>query len=649
MPTRRVRPPAARGSRRASRLAILGLAALSLLLYANTLTYDYALDDGLYISQNRFTTSGLSGLGGIFSRDSFAGTFGEQNILPGGRYRPLPLAMFAVEWQLFGRSPFVGHLINVVLHALTVLLLYRLCSTRFFPGRIGVSFLAAAVFALHPIHTEVVANIKGREDLLVLLFFLLTLDLLFRGEWKAGKSRYLLALFTFALALLSKETAVAYLPLIGLALWVFSREPLRRVILRWLPFAALTALFLLVRFRITAAVQPIQPDILNDPYLLAPPGGKYATILLVLGRYLLLLFWPAVMSHDYSYDQIPLTGFGNPWVWVSVALHLALLVFVVLRLPRRSPFAFAGAVYLITIFIVSNIPVSIGAPMADRFLYPPSLGLAIAAGAALARAGGSRRSSLRRLEGARLLGAGALALLLLLAGWRTVTRNRDWRSNETLFLRDVQVAPRSTQTQAEAGSQLMQLATRATDGGRKRGLFRDAVSHLRRSLEIYPDNGNALMDLGTCYRLVGRTAAAESTWARYAALRPDDPIVSTFGKYLANSYYAEGVSLLRGGKPAESVDRLRRAAAHQPDDARIQSALGRALESTGDLDGAIASYVRATTLDAGNADDWFRLGESYRKTGRPEEAREAWRRALEVNPGLESARRRLNGAGNGGP
>ena len=110
----------------------------------------YVFDDGLVITENAFTTSGLAGLPEIFTQDAFVGALGDSGQVAGGRYRPLSVATFAVEWELFGEAPFVGHLVNVLIYALSVVLLYRLIERHLLPGRAWVAFATAAASGFPP-------------------------------------------------------------------------------------------------------------------------------------------------------------------------------------------------------------------------------------------------------------------------------------------------------------------------------------------------------------------------------------------------------------------------------------------------------------------------------------------------------------------
>ena len=156
----------------------LVLLLLPIVLYAAALSFGYALDDKLVLSENQYVQKGSKGIRDIFGNESLTGFLGKDyDMAVGARYRPLSLATFAVEHQIFGVKPGMSHFINILLYALTALLIYRLLS-MFAPGNperkwyLSVPFIAALLFALHPIHTEVVANIKGRDEILALLLAL---------------------------------------------------------------------------------------------------------------------------------------------------------------------------------------------------------------------------------------------------------------------------------------------------------------------------------------------------------------------------------------------------------------------------------------------------------------------------------------------
>jgi len=144
------------------RLAGLTLFLAGFILYVYSVGFDYVLDDKMVVSENNFTKKGFAGIKEILTTDSFQGFFGEQkNLIVGGRYRPLSIVTFAIEYQLFGLSTKVSHFVNVLLYGLTGLLLFRVL-VMLFPIKKktqwwrSLAFVSSLLFILHPLHTEVV-------------------------------------------------------------------------------------------------------------------------------------------------------------------------------------------------------------------------------------------------------------------------------------------------------------------------------------------------------------------------------------------------------------------------------------------------------------------------------------------------------------
>ncbi|HKK88495.1 MAG TPA: hypothetical protein VJ917_06570, partial [Saprospiraceae bacterium] len=154
------------------------LFALSLLLYLNTLRHGFVLDDAIVISENKFTQQGIDGWSGILTKDTFFGFFqkeGKDQLVAGGRYRPLSLLFFSFVYEIAGNNPTIFHFFNLLFYGILIVVLYQwlLDVFRKKKYRYWIASLSALIFTVHPVHTEVVANIKGMDELLALLFALL--------------------------------------------------------------------------------------------------------------------------------------------------------------------------------------------------------------------------------------------------------------------------------------------------------------------------------------------------------------------------------------------------------------------------------------------------------------------------------------------
>ena len=156
-------------------IAIIIIPVAAFALYLQTLPYEYVLDDQIVLTDNQYTNKGFAGISQILTTESFAGYFGEQkDLLPGARYRPLSIVTFAIENQFVGQNSTVSHLLNTLLYAMLCVLIYlTLClifKQRTANWYFTIPFIAALLYTLHPLHSEVVANVKGRDEILAMLF-----------------------------------------------------------------------------------------------------------------------------------------------------------------------------------------------------------------------------------------------------------------------------------------------------------------------------------------------------------------------------------------------------------------------------------------------------------------------------------------------
>ncbi|NRA50744.1 MAG: glycosyltransferase family 39 protein, partial [Phaeodactylibacter sp.] len=326
------------------KLHLWGLFALSFLLYANTLGHDYALDDAIVIYENMFVKDGISGIPGILSKDTFYGFFKEEGkaaLVAGGRYRPFSLILFAIEVQFFGEQPFVGHLFNGLYYGATTVLLYLLLFQLFRPkhGQSKAGFIALAtclLFAVHPVHTEVVANVKGRDEILTLMGSLAALYFSLRAFHEKKPLYNIFAGLVFFLAMMSKENAIMFLFITPLAYYYFTSAKTGDIIRQSLPFAIAAGAFLVIRFSVLGfgfSEPPI--EMMNNPFVKVQGDGYvaftnqewFATVMYSLGKYLQILFVPITLTHDYYPRAIGVLSFGDWEAILSIALYLALGAF----------------------------------------------------------------------------------------------------------------------------------------------------------------------------------------------------------------------------------------------------------------------------------------------------------------------------------
>ncbi|MDP4934065.1 MAG: hypothetical protein NWR30_05095 [Salibacteraceae bacterium] len=250
---------------------------LGFALYANTIPFDYTLDDKLYITANEFTKKGIDGIHDIWTNDLMTGFFGsKKNLVEGGRYRPLSQTTHAIEWQIFGNNPEISHLINVVLYGLIGMLLLSVLK-RIFSWKEdrwwwSIPFVATALFLAHPTHTEVGASIKSRDEILSVLFALMA----FRSVLVYIKNGHflhvILAGFWFFSSILSKESSATFIGVIPLTLIFFPQGSFKRSALSMTGMVAFVGLYLMIRTSVYSDhgdSMLVANELMNKPYILA--------------------------------------------------------------------------------------------------------------------------------------------------------------------------------------------------------------------------------------------------------------------------------------------------------------------------------------------------------------------------------------------
>lgn len=478
------------------------LMALAFALYAIGINYGYVLDDEITFWKNIYVQKGIGGLKEIFTTDSFMGYFKEQKfVLEGGRYRPLSLATFALEVEFFGPNhPAISHFINVLLYGFTGILLYRIL-IGLFPVQEGgrwffsLPFIASAVFVLHPLHVECVANIKGRDEILALLGGLgaiwATLKYFDtnRAYWLAVSALVLL------LGMFAKENALTFIVVVPLTLWCFTKVPLGRNIAATLPLIAAALLFLYIRhdaLGYTLNHGRSNVDLMNNPFIGMSGNEKYATIFLTLGWYIKLLFVPHPLTIDYYPYHVPKVSWSDWRALAGLALNVGLGVWALLNLRKHRIPAYGILFYLITLSIVSNLFVSVGTFMNERFVYMPSVGFCLLVGWFLAR-------KLPEMIGEKTdqpypLGLILMAVITGLSAYRVITRIPDWQSGLTLNQSAVEVSPGSARSHCFYATGLYEERYKNNKNQEERKqLVAIMEDHVKQSLEINPTYQAALI------------------------------------------------------------------------------------------------------------------------------------------------------------
>lgn len=471
---------------------------IGFLLYMNTIKHEYVLDDVGAITGNEYVMEGISGIPKILSVGMWH--FDNVNL---GYYRPLSMITFAIENEFFPKNPHVSHLGNVLLYAMTGFFLCLLLMNLFRNFNPIFSFIITLLFMAHPIHTEVVANIKSRDEILAFLNLIIAVFILLIAHKQQSTNYKLLFLscIFFYLALISKESAMTGLLIAPLVLFFSYNFTLKQALLKTIPFALMILLFQVHKYNVLGTISGVIPkDIVNYPYTEA--GTKLPSTFLIFINCIRLIIFPHPLSYDYSYNQIPASGFGSPLVLLGLLMATALAYFSLKGLMKKSTLALGVLIFCVTLAPALAFVFLRGGIMAERFLYAPSLGFCIALVFLIMK---FSKTNLQTAE-IKLPKIAVMliptAIIFSLYSFRTITRNPIWHDNMTLFSTDVNSSPNSCQVRRHYGSELINEGIAEKDPVKKREWFNKGAAQLKEALRINPHFGDAFFKLGVAYQTV---------------------------------------------------------------------------------------------------------------------------------------------------
>jgi len=621
----------------------------SFALYANTLLNDYTQDDAIVITDNMYTQAGIKGWGGIFTKDTFYGFFkeeGKANLVQGGRYRPFTLAMFALENQLFGNWPFIGHFINVLLFALSVLLLCHLTFTLLRDSQYrrwaqAIAFFTALIFAAHPIHTEVVANIKGRDEIMSLAASLLAMVFVLKNVDERQAKYLLFAGLSFFVALLSKENAIAFLAITPLAIYIFKNISFSKIIQSTSPLLFATLLFLTIRFSILGFGLGGDPplELMNNPFLKIE-GNAYvplesneriATIAYSLGKYIQLLIFPHPLTHDYYPRQIAIQHLGAWQVILSIIMYLFLIGLSIYGTIKKNIWGFAAAFYLGSLFLVSNIPFSIGTNLSERFVYMPSIGYCIIIAYLFCLL-------FDKLKGKKVVAWMLPSLLIILFTVKTFTRNFVWKDNYTLFTTDVKVSGNSAKMLNSAAGVLLETHFGDKEHADRDSKIRQALDYLTKAIKIHPNYKLAHLQKGNAHYYLKEFEEAIQSYNNVLRIDPDYPIQENIAiaNREAGKYFGE-----EKGDLFKSINYLQKALSYNTNDYETLRLLGVAYGVKQDHPKALEYLQKALALKPKDPDALLNLATAMFMNGRHEEAEKLRQEALKIDPNVQKKRQNI--------
>jgi len=481
------------------------LVLISILSYANSLNNSFVWDDNVLIVENDFVKNPKY-FKEIFSKDFFDISGVEFNFKY-GYYRPVITLSYLFDYYIWKLNFSGFHLTNILLHAfnsiLIYLILFRLLESGFVP------FLTSIIFAAHPIHTESVAWISGRTDVICGFFFFLSFYFYQKGN-NSGKINlgfYLSSVLCFAASLLSKEMALS-LPFI-LMIYDFLFYPeknysLKKRIISVIPFFAVIGIYSLIRFVILKifTINELDKSITKGITFYSNVLSFLKTTIVV---YLWKLFFPVELV-AYIQNKFSLSLF-EPEIIISIVVLVLLLVLIVKCWKKERLVSFSVSFFLLSMIPLSNFirisgPRDMGFMSAERFLYITSFSFSLF----LAVLFGKLINDKKRKNTAYII----IIILLLSFIIRTIDRNSDWKDNKTLFTKTIKLAPESSLLNHIMGNEMV-----------REKKFDEAIRYYSKALSLNPYSYASFHNMGVIYFDRGEIEEAVSSFLMALEIKPD--------------------------------------------------------------------------------------------------------------------------------
>jgi tetratricopeptide (TPR) repeat protein len=559
-----------------------------------------------------------------------------------GYLRPLTSLSYYLTWRVFGPDPLPFRLTNLALHV-TVCVLVFVLARRLFPGDYWAAFLAAVIFAVHPVHVESVAWVAGRTDVLSTAFLLPVLLLMRPGAVSPTPGEYVTAALACGLALAAKEVALA-LPLAMVVFIAFI--PTRGTRRKWLIAGGVISAgclpYLLFRFFVTEV--GVRDVLWSVPLAVTILCTFCATFAQYLGH----LVWPTMAT---PYIQNPWReSFVDPLVLVGAVIIVGLLG-IAWRIRRKHlELSWIPVLFLVSFAPVANVvritgPDDMGAPMAQRFLYLPSLPWCVLVGF-------TASWLLRRLRAGPIKTCVICACVLAVGLYsiQTFRFTAVWSSEKTLFTTMVDQAPTAPLPRTLLGTWY-----------HRDGQFGLAIPELEAALEFLPEQragerwashnnlAGAWLALGYCDRALEHLEFATAAGYPFASLRHNEGLYHLacgsmrdaercfrqaveLQDWHVSAHHQLALLLLDTNRPAEAVHHLEKALSRQDRRVDLVVALADAVGRTGREEEARRLLLEASELDRGNPTVEIPLGMLCLAHEKPDLALQAFERVMTRDP-----------------
>lgn len=477
-------------------------------VFSNSIPNGFNIDDGYYTTKdNTIANMGLRAIPMIFTTNTF-----NDDVNSAYEYRPVAMLSFALQHQFLDARPATGHFINVLIYSIFCVLVFVLLYRWFGMSKDWFALFIALIYTVHPLHTEVVDNIKNRDELLANLFGFMTLASLWKWHQTAKIRHAVSGIFVFILALLCKKTALTYVALVPMAFYFFSDMPVRKIALLVVVLFTVLIIMLLAQDHFLPNQQRVYLFIEN-PFWVGkyPLGVKTATISYILGWYFYLHIIPYPLSFYYGYKHVALFNWSDLLPVLSIVVHLVLLGFIIANFRRKKIFAFGGLFYLVCILPFANTIEPIAGIMGERFTFASSLGYCILLVSSVFYLFGINTDNFSLTKKSNYLLVTCFLIFISYAAM-SIARNTKWESEWILYSNDI----KHLQSSAKANILYSELVVEKTNyyrqqisksSGPEKERYKDSLlmyepdetQPLLRVLAVEPDLNKILNNLAVIY------------------------------------------------------------------------------------------------------------------------------------------------------
>ena len=595
------------------------LISVTFIFYYNAIFNHFSMDDYHVNIDNPQTAKGLAGIPEIFTT-----LYAEESGMAYG-YRPMVRASYALEYQFtsgLDSNPYISHFLSILLYAIAVLLLYKVLRRLLIGYNLWFPFLITLLFLAHPTHTEVVASLKNRDIILNFIFSFLAIWQFIKWV-DTDKIKYLIfGLLSFVFALLSKESAVAQLAVFPLVLYFFTNISRKKLITVALSGAGLLLLvFIFKSFLLPDVSRGLRmwenPLVAVDNFMVHISTGIY-----IAGYYIKLLFVPYPLLYYYGFNMIPVVGWTNPWVLISLAGNIAMLVFAISKFKEKNILSFAILYFFVNISMYVNIVAPVPGIVADRFVFFATISMAIFVVWLFFRIFGIPLQKSDK-NNSRIIWVSILILLIVIPfGYYTRVRNAQWKTHYTLYSSDMPKLWNSAKANNLYAHELMkranhELAKPVNPYKFIIGMIDNAEKHYNQSISLDSSQSSTWNNLGIIYSKIHGNQARLRVQSHIKYNKPEKAEEERIN---SKNYFDKAIRYFH------------KAIYFNPEFGSAYFNLANAYDLQSKYDSSIVYFQKAINVDGGELVSMSRLANAYYLNNQPEKAIEENQKIINAYP-----------------